>query len=146
MSYAMTRDERETFLAGTHVGVLAIDEPGRGPLAVPVWYDYQPGGVVRIVTAGTSLKARLLRDAGRMSLCVQTETAPYQYVSIEGPVTFAPPDFARDVRGMAVRYLGPEMGEAYLAMTADERARAPEVLIEMRPARWRTVDYGKMTG
>jgi PPOX class probable F420-dependent enzyme len=142
----MTRTERETFLAGTHVGVLAIEEPGCGPLAVPVWYDYQPGGVVRIVTAGSSLKARLLRDAGRMSLCVQTETAPYQYVSVEGPVTFAEPDFERDVRAMAVRYLGPDMGEAYLAMTADERARNPEVLIEMRPARWRSVDYGKMTG
>jgi PPOX class probable F420-dependent enzyme len=146
MGYAMTRAERETFLAATRVGVLAVEEPGRAPLAVPVWYHYEPGGVVRIVTAATSLKARLLRAAGRLSLCVQTETAPYQYVSVEGPVTFAGPDFERDVRGIAVRYLGPELGEAYLAMTAEERARTPEVLIEMRPARWRSVDYRKMTG
>ena len=146
MGYAMTRGECETFLAGVHVGVLAVAEPDRGPLAVPVWYAYKPGGVVRIVTGDASLKARLLRAAGRMSLCVQTETAPYQYVSVEGPISFTTPDYERDVRGIAVRYLGPEMAEAYLAMTADERSRMVEVLLEMRPARWRSVDYGKMTG
>ncbi len=47
---------------------------------------------------------------------------------------------------MALRYLGAEMGEAYLALTADERARNPEVLIELRPKRWRSADYAKMTG
>ncbi len=146
MSYAMTRAEREAFLADTHVGILAVAAPGRGPLAVPVWYHYEAGGVLRVVTAEGSRKARMLRAAGRMTLCAQTETPPYRYVTVEGPVTFGAPDFERDVRGMAVRYLGPEMGEAYLAMTADERARNPEVLIEMRPARWQSVDYGKLVG
>ena len=28
----MTKAEREAFLADVHVGVLAVDEPGRGPL------------------------------------------------------------------------------------------------------------------
>ena len=31
-----------------------------------------------------------------MSLCVQTETAPYQFVSVEGPVTLRTPDFETD--------------------------------------------------
>ena len=126
--------------------MLAVTDPGRGPLTVPVWYDYEPGGVVRIVTGDASLKARLLRAAGRMSLCVQTETAPYQYVSVEGAVTFTTPDYERDVRGIAVRYLGSQMAEGYLAMTADERDGRVEVLLEMRPTRWRSVDYGKMRG
>jgi len=146
MSYAMSRPQCETFLAGIHVGVLAVTDPGRGPLTVPVWYDYEPGGVVRVVTGDASLKARLLRAAGRMSLCVQTETAPYQYVSVEDAVTFTTPDYERDVRGIAVRYLGPQMAEGYLAMTADERDGRVEVLLEMRPTRWRSVDYGKMRG
>jgi hypothetical protein len=38
MPAPMTREEREAFLAGAHVGVLRIDEPGRGLLSVPVWY------------------------------------------------------------------------------------------------------------
>jgi hypothetical protein len=29
---------------------------------------------------------KLLERAGRFSLCVQTETLPYKYVSVEGPV------------------------------------------------------------
>src|SRR5262245_2429423 len=46
----MTRDEREEFLAAIHVGVLSADEPGRGPLSVPVWYLYEAGGEIVIVT------------------------------------------------------------------------------------------------
>jgi len=61
-------------------------------------------------------------------------------------VTFTTPDYERDVRGIAVRYLGPQMAEGYLAMTADERDGRVEVLLEMRPTRWRSVDYGKMRG
>ena len=38
------------------------------------------------------------------------------------------------------------MGEMYLAMTADDRAREPIVLVEMCPERWRSVDYRKMVG
>ncbi len=94
---------------------MSIDDPGRGPLTVPVWYAYAPGGVVRIVTAAGSEKARLLRAAGRLSLCVQSETPPYRYVTVEGPVTFRAPDHERDVRALARRYLGPDMGEAYQA-------------------------------
>ncbi len=44
MSLAMTRQEREAFLADLHVGIISIDEPGRGPLTAPIWYDYEPGG------------------------------------------------------------------------------------------------------
>jgi nitroimidazol reductase NimA-like FMN-containing flavoprotein (pyridoxamine 5'-phosphate oxidase superfamily) len=146
MSYAMTRTEREAFLAETRVGLLAVDEPRRGPLTAPVWYHYAPGGPVRVVTGANSLKGRLLRAAGRASLCVQTETAPYQYVTVEGAIALAEPDFERDVRATAIRYLGEQAGEMYLAMTASERASEPSVLVELRPERWRSVDYRKMTG
>jgi hypothetical protein len=30
---AMTKTEREVFLADVHVGVLAVEEPGRGPMS-----------------------------------------------------------------------------------------------------------------
>jgi hypothetical protein len=46
MSLAMSRAEREAFLADTHVGVVSISEDRRGPLTVPVWYRYTPGGEV----------------------------------------------------------------------------------------------------
>jgi hypothetical protein len=71
VSLAMTKQERETFLADLHVGIISIPEEGRGPLTVPIWYLYEPGGELRVVTARTSRKAQLLQHAGRFSLCVQ---------------------------------------------------------------------------
>lgn len=141
----MTTAEREAFLAETHVAVISVADGARGPLTIPVWYAYEPGGDVRFVTGGGSRKAKLIRRAGRLGLCVQTETPPYQYVSIEGPVVVGEPiDFERDIRRMAHRYLGREMGEAYLQMTADERAQGNNVLIRLTPERWFSVDYRKM--
>jgi hypothetical protein len=142
MSLAMSKAQRETFLAGLHVAVISIPEDGHGPLTLPIWYSYEPGGVVRFVTGGASKKAALIRKAGRLSLCVQTETAPYQYVSVEGPVTIGQPDFERDARAMAYRYLGEQMGEMYLQMTAEERTNS--ILVTLTPERWLTVDYTKM--
>lgn len=143
MSLAMSKAEREAFLAETHVGVLSITEDGRGPLTLPMWYRYEPGGDVRISTGGGSKKATLLRQAGRASMVVQSETPPYQYVSIEGPVTVGgKPDFDSDIKEMAHRYLGEQMGAMYLEMTAAERENA--VLVRLTPERWITVDYQNM--
>ena len=50
MTLAMTRSEREAFLADVHVGIISIENPGRGPLSVPIWYLYEPGGEIAIVT------------------------------------------------------------------------------------------------
>jgi len=143
MDLTMTKAEREAFLAETHVGILSVMEPGRAPLSLPVWYRYEPGGAIRISTGGASRKAQLLRQAGRASFCVQTETPPYKYVSVEGPVTFGVVDRERDVREMAHRYLGEQLGEWYVQSTAAEQAGA--VLVMLEPQRWRTVDYAKMS-
>ena len=141
----MTVVEREAFLAGVHVGVLSITDPGRGPLTVPVWYAYEAGGVLTILTGRTSRKAALLRPGERVSLCAQTENAPYQYVSVEGPVV-AVEDRVDDAerRAVAERYLGVKLGAVYLEATAD--TAADEVAVRVRPERWWTVDYAKQFG
>lgn len=140
---AMTKEEREAFLAEPRVGVLSVERPGLGPLAVPVWYAYDRGGDVRIVTGENAAKTKLIRAAGRISLCIQTETVPYKYLTIEGPVTLGPPSYERDVRDIAHRYLGKEMGDQYLAAIAKTRDANPEVLIRVRPERWRSEDFAK---
>ena len=142
MSLAMTRQEREAFLADVHVGIISIPESGRGPLTVPVWYVYEPGGEVRFVTGRSSRKGRLLADGRRLSMCVQTETSPYKYVSIEGPIiAIENAELERDRRPLARRYLGTEMGDQYIEDTRSEHA--DNVLIRVRPERWLTVDYAK---
>jgi nitroimidazol reductase NimA-like FMN-containing flavoprotein (pyridoxamine 5'-phosphate oxidase superfamily) len=139
----MTKQERESFLADLHVGIISVVEDGRGPLTVPIWYSYAPGGEVRIVTGRTSRKAQLLRRAGRFSLCSQTETFPYKYVSVEGPiVAIEPANLERDRRPLAHRYFGVQAGDRYIERTRAETVE--NVVVRMRPERWLTVDYGKV--
>jgi nitroimidazol reductase NimA-like FMN-containing flavoprotein (pyridoxamine 5'-phosphate oxidase superfamily) len=144
MSLQMSRTEREAFLAAVHVGVISIAEPGRGPLSAPIWYAYQPGGELWLVTDRDSRKGRLLERAGRFSLCVQSEQPPYQYVSVEGPITaIVPSQLERDVRPLAHRYLGREAGDRYLASTGGAESRGGSIRVSLRPERWLSVDYSK---
>jgi hypothetical protein len=83
----MSAAEREQFLAGVHVGVLSAAAGTAGQtLTVPVWYSYQPGGLLTVLTGRRSRKAAAIRTAGRFSLCAQDDHPPYRYVSVEGPV------------------------------------------------------------
>jgi len=140
MDMKMTTDEREAFLAGLHVGVMAVERNDGPPLAIPVWYDYEPGGEVVIVIGADSLKHTLVAAAGRFSLCAQDEALPYKYVSVEGPVSSATDAEVDDTRSMAHRYMGEELGDMYTEGTAGDSIRR----IAMRPERWFTVDYAKM--
>jgi nitroimidazol reductase NimA-like FMN-containing flavoprotein (pyridoxamine 5'-phosphate oxidase superfamily) len=140
VSTKMTKDEREAFLADVHVGIIAITEEGRGPMAVPVWYGYEPGGDVWFVTDRNSLKGTLLLSTSRATLTVQTEDPPYKYVMVEGPVSIADTDVERDSRPLAHRYLGQKMGDAYMAGTD----HIDGILVSISPERWLTVDYSKI--
>lgn len=143
MSLAMSAAEREAFLAGPHVGILSVaDDAGRAPLAMPVWYAYEPGGEITFITGQDSRKMALIRAAGRVSLVAQEAALPYRYVSVEGPVVgFEDPARPEDRRAMAERYLGAEGGAEYLEATKD--AADTMVLTRVRPERWYTRDYTK---
>jgi nitroimidazol reductase NimA-like FMN-containing flavoprotein (pyridoxamine 5'-phosphate oxidase superfamily) len=141
----MTRAEREAFLADVRVGVLGISDGSRGPLAVPVWYGYEPGGEVWFVTERDSRKGKLLLLVDRISLCAQTESPPYKYVSVEGPIAgIERADLERHRRALAHRYLGKELGNGYLA--ASGAAGEENIVVRLRPDRWLTVDYSKAFG
>ncbi len=133
----MTPAEREAFLADLHVGILSIQRDGKGPLALPIWYQYEDGTVM-IWMSDDSVKAKLLRRHGRASMTVQNETPPYQYVMVEGPVTIAEAD--RDIRPVAIRYLGEEMGAGYADQNPPNES---SVIARLTPERWLTTDYGK---
>ena len=136
----MTEAERDAFLADVHVGILAIARQDKGPLALPIWYQYEDGAII-IGMSGNSVKAKLLRAAGRATMTVQTEAPPYKYVSVEGPVELLQEQ--RDDFEMASRYLGPEMGRWY----ADNNPSTDEsVIAKLTPERWNTCDFGKAMG
>jgi PPOX class probable F420-dependent enzyme len=136
---AFTDQERQTFLADKHVGVLAVAaDKGRPPASVPIWYDVTPDGNIRINTGASSRKARLIEQAGVVTLVVQREELPYQYVVVEGTVVETTLPAPRDVReAIAIRYLGEEGGRAFV----DGMGDSPSVLFTVRPDRWLTADY-----
>jgi len=141
MSLAMTPAEREAFLADVHVAVVTVaDDDGRGPLAVPLWYDYQPGGEIVLITDGNSRKAQLIRKAGRVTVCVQTQDMPYRYASVEGPVTAIEDTVTVEQRReLARRYLGQDGADGYVEATRDVTDRM--CAIHIRPEHWLTRDY-----
>jgi PPOX class probable F420-dependent enzyme len=133
----MTDAERDAFLSDVRVGILAIERAGKGPLALPVWYQYGDG-VILVTMADDSAKARLLRRAGRATFTVQDERPPYRYVSVEGPVTLTTEP--HDVTDLAIRYLGPDLGRQY---TAANPPNQNTTMVRLTPERWLTCDYGK---
>jgi hypothetical protein len=87
------------------------------------------------VRSGTATSRR-----GRFSLTVQSETQPYAYVSVEGPVVaFDAGADAEERRAIHERYLGIEAAVQVLAETAQYAKTM--VTIRMRPERWNTADY-----
>jgi len=144
MSLAMTPAEREAFLAEVHVAVVTVaHDDGRGPLAVPLWYDYRPGGEIVLVTDRNSRKAHLIRKAGRVTVCAQTQEMPYRYASVEGPVTAIEESVTVEQRWeMAKRYLGPDGADGYIESTPGSTEQMVRILV--RPEHWLTRDYTKL--
>ena len=146
MSTRMTKAEREAFLKDVRVGVFSFNEPDRGPLTVPIWYDYEPGGDLWFLIGRESRKGKLLEVGTRLSMCAQDENVPYRYVTVEGPVTeLATYSIDNDTVPMATRYLGAETGRRY---TEDRRADGTanrSIKVVMRPEHWLTVDYTKIS-
>jgi nitroimidazol reductase NimA-like FMN-containing flavoprotein (pyridoxamine 5'-phosphate oxidase superfamily) len=135
----MSQPEREEFLAGAglHVGVLSVVDGG-APLTIPVWYSYQPGGLVSLTTGGSTRKARAIGAAGRFSLCAQDERPPYKYVTVEGPAVIE--EISLDERReLARRYLGTEDGDAFIASTPGDN----DIVIRMTPEHWLSADFGQ---
>lgn len=137
----MSKATREAFLADVHVGVFCVTRPGAAPLATPVWYLYEPGGDVRVIVGKDSQKAELVRASGMASLCAQSESTPYRFVTVEGPAVLE--SGAEDIRfEMAARYLGETLARAYV----DQTSGLEGVVARIMPERWRTQDYSDWNG
>ncbi len=136
---AFSETERERFLQAKHVAVLSVAATdGRPPASVPIWYDYTPGGQIRINTGAGSRKAKLIERAGAVTVVVQREEPPYQYVVVEGTVVDTVEPAPLEVREeIAIRYLGEELGRAFVEGMKDQVS----VLYTVRPDRWLTADF-----
>jgi uncharacterized protein len=139
MPNSFSEADSQKFLADKHITVLSVAaDNGRPPTSVPIWYDYEPGGNIRISTSGSRRKARLIREAGVVTLVVQREEPPYQYVIVEGTVVDAASPAPIEAReAIAIRYLGEEAGRAFVGSFDG----ADQVLFTIRPDRWFSANY-----
>ncbi|MEU3300471.1 pyridoxamine 5'-phosphate oxidase family protein [Streptomyces sp. NPDC006678] len=140
---ALTLEEREQFLAQPHVAAFSVDGgEGRGPLTVPIWYQYEAGGELWILTGRDSRKHRRIDAAGRFSLLVDRIEPTIRYVSVEGQVTRTAPGTPALLREMSARYLPAEKVDGYVEFA--EKNHGEQVVIHMRPERWVSADLGQV--
>ncbi len=109
-------DALRTFVAERHLAVLVTVRADGSPHAVPVGFTYADGRV-RIITAGSSVKAANARRGGRASIC---QIDGGRWVTFEGGVRVLTDesDVAAAVAAYARRYRPPA-------------ARADRVVIEI---------------
>ncbi len=140
-SPALSVRDRELFLAEPHIAALSVSAgEGRGPLTVPIWYQYAPGGEAWVLTPAGSRKARLIEAAGRFTLMVERVLPTVRYVSVEGPVTRTIAGTDELLREITGRYLAPDKAQAYIEWARAELGE--QVAIYLRPQRWLSADLG----
>jgi hypothetical protein len=140
---ALTREEREQFLAEPHIAALAVDAgPDRAPLTVPIWYQYEPGGDIWIMTGLDSRKYELISAAGRFSLMVDRLEPTIRYVSVEGPVVDTAPATLDQLREISARYLPADKVDGYVDFA--RKNHGEQLVLRMRPERWVSSDLGQV--
>ncbi|GAY14397.1 pyridoxamine 5'-phosphate oxidase family protein [Mycobacterium sp. shizuoka-1] len=138
---ALSTDEREQFLAEPHIAALSVYAgDARGPLTVPIWYQYTPGGEPWVLTGAGSRKTRLIEASGYFSLMVEHVDPSVRYVAVDGPVSRIEPGTDEQLVEMTKRYLSPDKVEAYLEYA--RRELGDHVAIFMRPQHWLSADLG----
>ncbi|MEJ8651948.1 pyridoxamine 5'-phosphate oxidase family protein [Streptomyces sp. MS1.AVA.3] len=139
----LSQPEREAFLTQPHIGALAVARanPGRAPLVVPIWYCYEPGREVWIMTGRDSVKAKAITAAGRVSLLVERIEPTVRYVSVEGAVVSAEPSTAGELWELSSRYLPTEKVPEYVKAAENY---GPQVTIRFRTEHWLSADLGEV--
>lgn len=143
MPKRMSRAEKERFLAGRHVAVLATLGPDGQPVLTPIWYLYQDG-LLYMRTGVESIKAGNVRRDQRVTVCVQDERPPYRSVTIHGRASIGPEEEGLDA-AIARRYLGAVGGAFYLRTASGAVEQSAEVTLVVRPERVVTQDFSPET-
>ncbi|MGB3334285.1 MAG: pyridoxamine 5'-phosphate oxidase family protein [Mycobacterium sp.] len=138
---ALSKDEREQFLAEPHIAALSVSAgAGRGPLTVPIWYQYAPGGEPWVLTGAGSRKAKLIEAAGCFSLMVERTEPTLRYVAVDGTVSRIEPGTEDLHAELAHRYLPPDRAEKFLEYALAQLGE--QVVIYLRPQHWISADLG----
>ena len=118
----------EDFLRQANVAVLAtVDSKGRAH-AAPIWYLYEAGELIMSTGRG-SQKHRNIEAHPDVTLVVDRRDVPYYAVMAQGRAEIGAPLSDEERLKLAVRYLGDEVGQAYVARTRG----CDSITIRLRP-------------
>jgi hypothetical protein len=140
---ALSREEREQFLAEPHIGSLSVNAGDqRGPLTVPIWYQYTPGGEPWVLTGTGSRKHQLIEATGYFTLMAERLEPTVRYVAVDGAVSRIEPSTDEQLEEVTRRYLSGESAEKYLKFAREELGE--NVAIYMKPQHWLSSDMGAL--
>ena len=140
---ALSKEEREQFLAEPHIAALSVSAGDkRGPLTVPIWYQYSPGGESWFITGAGSRKHRLIEAQGEFTLMVDRVEPTVRYVAVDGVVSRIEPGTDDHLVEMTKRYLRPDAVDAYLEFARREHGES--VAVHMTSQHWLSADLGSV--
>jgi PPOX class probable F420-dependent enzyme len=139
--HSMSDVELRAFLTSDppHTGKLATVRADGRPHVAPIWFAFDPDttgdglGDIVFQTGEDTVKGRTLRRDPRVSLCVDDETPPFSFVTVEGTVTISE-DLDEGRHWAAIiggRYMGADRAEEYGA----RNGVAGELLVRLHPTR-----------
>jgi PPOX class probable F420-dependent enzyme len=124
----MTVEERDAFLAGSNIGVLAtVDRRGR-PHAAPIWYLYEDGVFIMSTGLG-SQKHRNVEANPEVTLVVDRRSLPYYAVMARGPAEIGPALSSEERLRIVRRYLNDEQTQRYMERVSGQDS----VSLRLRP-------------
>jgi PPOX class probable F420-dependent enzyme len=111
---------------------LAVVREDGSPQVAPVWIIRDGEEIVFMTGANTVKGKSILRD-GRISMCLDNETPPFDFVTINGTTATStdPADLLDWGTRIAGRYMGDELAESY----GRRNAVPPEMVVRMTPTK-----------
>lgn len=134
MAREMTVEEARAFLAaGTRTGKLAVVRRDGAPFVVPVWFVVDADGSLVFTTGARTVKGRAIQRDPRVSICVDDENPPFDYVRVDGgsEVSEDPDATLPWATAIARRYMGDDLAEQF----GRRNAVPGELLVRVRPVR-----------
>jgi len=129
----MTESEIGNFLMkGTYTGKLATIRKDGRPHIAPIWFILEEDNTnIIFMTWYDSIKAKNIKNNPKVSLCVDDQTPPFSFVTVEGTAEIIdePNNLLRWATRIAARYMGEKNAETFGTRNSSEG----ELLLRIRP-------------
>jgi PPOX class probable F420-dependent enzyme len=128
-------DDLGDLLASRVLATLATYGPDGRVRLSPVWFEWRDGGF-NVVVGADDVKSRHLRADPGVALAVYENEPPYRGLEIRSEARLISEGAAEADRRLALRYLGRQRGEAYVASLDWQ-----QVLVRIEPGELRVWDF-----